>query len=161
MLTLHIMRNIRNILLAVLALALASCSQKADFVTMLVGTYSTPESNGIYACRFDQENGRADTSFIGNIALPEASYLTLNEATGTIYAVSEMDSASSYVSALSFNKEYLSFRNMGKAATEGSPCYVSTNGSIVVTANYGGGSLSTFRIGEKAPCTTQSPASIL
>jgi 6-phosphogluconolactonase len=149
MLSLHIMRSFRNILLAALALALASCSQKADFVTMLVGTYSTPESNGIYACRFDQENGRADTSFIGNIALPEASYLTLNEATSTIYAVSEMDSASSYVSALSFNKEYLSFRNMGKAATEGSPCYVSTNGGIVVTANYGGGSLSTFRIGEE------------
>ena len=143
------MGNIRNILIASLALALAGCSQKADYVAMLVGTYSTQNSNGIYACRFDQEKGRADTSFIGHIALPEASYLAVNEATGTIYAVSEMDSASSFVSALSFNKEYLSFRNMGKAATEGSPCYVSTNGGIVVTANYGGGSLSTFRIGEE------------
>ena len=143
------MRNFRNIFFACFAFFLAGCSQKADFVTMLVGTYSTSESNGIYAYRFDQENCRADSSFVGHAELPEASYLAVNQATGTIYAVSELDSAKSFVSALSFDKENLSFKNMGKAATEGSPCYVSTNGAIAVTANYGGGSISSFRIGEE------------
>lgn len=143
------MRNFKNIFFACFAFFLAGCSKKADFVTMLAGTYSTSESSGIYAYRFDQENGRADSSFVGHAELPEASYLAVNQTTGAIYAVSELDSESSFVSTLSFNKEYLSFKNMGKAATKGSPCYVSTNGAIAVTANYGGGSLSVFRIGEE------------
>lgn len=142
------MRNFRNIFFASFIFLLAACSRKADFVTMLIGTYSTAESNGIYAYRFDQENCLTDSSFVGHAELPEASYITVNQATEAIYAVSELDSAKSFVSALSFDKGNLSFKNMGRAATEGSPCYVSTNGEVVVTANYGGGSLSVFRIGD-------------
>ena len=68
-------------------------------------------------------------------------------ADGTIYAVSEFSNEQAAANAFAFNKEEGTFRLLNTQKTGGEdPCYIITNGSNVVTANYSGGSISVFPI---------------
>lgn len=64
-----------------------------------------------------------------------------------IYAVSEFSNEQAAANAFAFNKEEGTFRLLNTQKTGGEdPCYIITNGSNVVTANYSGGSISVFLI---------------
>ncbi len=113
---------------------------------LFVGTYTSPgESRGIYVYRFDEATGTADSVTMAEISNP--SFLTLNADLTRIYAVSENGTDDSYVHALSFDSTEgrLTLLNSQKAGGS-SPCYIELDpmGQRVVTANYGGGSISVF-----------------
>ena len=138
-----------NILLAgaIGLLALSCTSRKPDYVTMLAGTYSSEKGEGIYAFRFDQNTGAIDSAR-GHISLSDASYLTLNQSGTVVYAVSEKHDSTAALAAFGFDKDSLTFKPLSHSLTLGEdPCYVSSDGSIAVTANYSGGSVSVFRLG--------------
>lgn len=130
------------------AFAMAGCGRKADYVTMLLGTYSSAESNGIYSYVFDQENGvLRDSSWIGHVDLRDATYQAVSEDGTRVYSVSETPGKISSVGEYSFDKLTGAFSDAHLALADGGhPCYVSTNGRIALTANYTGGSMSVFRL---------------
>lgn len=114
-------------------------------LTMLVGTYTSGESKGIYSYRFDEENGTA--TFLSEAEVENPSYLAVAPDGNTVYAVSELNDERAAVCAFAFEKEKGSFRPLNVQPTQGEdPCYIITNGKYAVTANYSGGSISVFPI---------------
>ena len=62
-----------------------------------------------------------------------------------VYAVSEMNDNTAALYAFAFDKSTGALRLLNSERTLGAdPCYVSTNGKVVLTANYSGGNLSVF-----------------
>lgn len=111
---------------------------------LVVGTYTDAGSEGLYSYSFNQRTGEA--AALDSCKAVNPSYLTVSENGKFIYAVSELGSGNAAVYALRFDRESGAFSNINTVLTEGSdPCYVSTNGKIVVTANYGG-SLSVIQL---------------
>ena len=112
-------------------------------MTMLVGTYTNGASTGIYTFGFDQEQGTSRA--LDSIALSNPSYLTASADGRRVYAVSEKPDSSAALVTLDFDPSNGHLSLLGSQPTcGGDPCYVSTNGKWVLTANYSGGSLSVF-----------------
>lgn len=141
----------RKLLFFMFGLALTACmSRKAengnsgsDELAMLVGTYTDGNSKGIYTFRFNQTTGIATA--LSSIEVPNPSYLVPSEDGKFVYAVSEMNDTTSAVNAFTFDKETGKLSLLNRQLTMGvAPCYVATNGKEVLTANYGGGSMSVF-----------------
>lgn len=134
-----------------------SCTRN-DNVNMFVGTYSGDSINGIYVYGFNQRTGRLTKAEVSKQELRNASYLTANPSFTNIYAVSEMPDSSASVSAFGFDPVSRKFTPKGSALTLGEdPCYVSTNGRFLVTANYTGGSLSVFRLSANGELLDSKP----
>ena len=128
-----------------IAICLTACSStpKADELTMIVGTYTHTGSEGIYTYKFDQENGTVRP--LETIKMDNPSYLTLSANQQVMYVVSEQHDERASVSAFKFDKENGTAELINQQPTYGEdPCYVATNGKIVTTANYSGGSMSIF-----------------
>lgn len=117
-------------------------------LTMLVGTYTSGSSKGVYSFRFNEETGT--TTPLSFVETSNPSYLTLSADGKFVYTVDESEDTPSAANAFAFDKEKGTFRALGSQKTEGkAPCYIITNGQYVVTANYNGGSISVFPINEK------------
>lgn len=128
-----------------ISLGMAACSTapKADELTMIVGTYTFAGSEGIYTYKFDQNSGLVKPLEV--IKMDNPSYLTLSANQQVMYVVSEKGDETASVAAFRFNKEDGTAELMNQQLTFGEdPCYVATNGRIVTTANYTGGSMSVF-----------------
>lgn len=112
---------------------------------MLVGTYTDGGSTGIYAYRFDQTTGKAIV--LDSLALKNPSYLTIADNGTFVYAVTETNDAQASLNTIRLNPRTGHMQLLGTTPTEGGdPCYAATNGRLVLTANYSGGSMSVFGI---------------
>lgn len=109
---------------------------------MVVGTYTDTGSHGLYSLTFNEDTGTFN--ILDSCKLINPSYLTFSEDCKFIYSVSETEDGASSASALSFDIDSGAISLLNTENTEGtSPCYIATNGKVVVTANYGG-SMSVF-----------------
>lgn len=110
---------------------------------LIVGTYTDGASKGIYSFDFNQHSGTVKALHSLNIENP--SYLTLSKDGNHIYAVSEKNDTTATVSTVKFDKHTGAMQLINTQRTYGEdPCYIATNGKIVLTANYSGGSMSIF-----------------
>lgn len=173
----------RYILLsAIVSLTLLSCNQKTsnsktDSMTnssdttnisaesvsddaslyLLVGTYTTGESEGIYVYQFDTISGYSKYKNMVKITNP--SYLTISKNEKFVYAVSEVGDANASANAFSFDKADGSLKSLNTQLTGGAdPCYIEIDqaGKHVVTANYSGGSITAFNVNEDGTLTAAS-----
>lgn len=149
----------RNVfLMALVSLALAGCGNEP--LTMIVGTYTDEcASRGVYSYFFDQEKGvltdgggnifTEAPGAVSRVEMRNPSYLTLSSDGKFVYAVSEVgDSLASAVS-LRLDSKTGAMQMLGSELTDGKdPCYISTNGKVVMTANYSSGNVTEFPIGE-------------
>lgn len=128
------------------AIMAIGCGQKADNLTMVVGTYTLDGTScGIYTYKFDQNSGKA--TVLDSVATQNPSYLTISQDQSHIYAVSEMSDSTASLNDFLFQAKTGTLTPNGSYRTLGEdPCYVSENGKIALTANYSGGSLTTFPI---------------
>jgi len=156
----------------VLLLTLFSCSTtpKGDVLNMFIGTYTDGTSKGVYVYGFDEVRGVVVSPADGKDPYPEApgayamtplenpSYLALGKIPGKadakgknsplmVYPVSE--TSEGYVAAYLFSPEEKKFSFVGKWSTGADPCYVCTDGKILVTADYSGGTVSVFPLSEE------------
>lgn len=116
-------------------------------LTMLVGTYTSGNSKGIYTYRFNEETGKATPLDSAEVANP--SYLTLSEDNKFVYSVNEASKDQAAVSAFAFDKDKGTLQLLNTQKTMGAdPCYLTTNGKNVITANYSGGSITVFPIAQ-------------
>jgi len=116
--------------------------QGSPSLYMLVGTYTSGTSVGIYVYRFDEETGTAE--YVSEARSANPSYLAVSADERYVYAVSESGRDAS-VSSFSFDKQAGTLTLLNVQPTNGAaPCYISADhtGQFVVTANYTGGNVS-------------------
>lgn len=116
-------------------------------LTMLVGTYTSGSSKGIYTFRFNETT--AEVAPLSETEVANPSYLTPSEDGKFIYSVNEFSKDQAAVTAFAFDKKKGTLRLLNTQKTMGAdPCYLITNGKNVITANYSGGSITVFPIGK-------------
>ena len=122
---------------------------------LLVGTYTTGESEGIYVYQFDTVSGFSKYKSVVKVTNP--SYLTINKEGTHVYSVSETGDAKAAANAFVFDKKDGTLKFLNSQLTGGAdPCYIELDktGKHVVTANYSGGSITAFNINGDGTLTT-------
>jgi 6-phosphogluconolactonase len=143
------MHKTRTLLAMAAALALAPMVEAASKNFLVyVGTYTGPQSKGIYAYRFDADTGKLDTvGLAGELNRP--SFLTIHPNRKYLYAVSEL--RDSTVTAFEIDARSGMLKLLNTVPTKGgSACHlvVDQTGKTLLVANYGSGSSAvTFRVG--------------
>lgn len=122
-------------------------SQKTSRYYLLIGTYTSDGSEGIYVYDFNNETG--ESNFVSSASASNPSYLAVSPNNKFVYAVYEnADSTrytvTGYVAAYKFDnsKGQLTFINKQKSGGI-HPCYVAVDksGKWIFTGNYSSGSL--------------------
>ncbi len=136
-----------NLFIALLLCAIG-CSPKAEpSATLLIGTYTDSGSQGIYRTTFSDEGFSAPELLI---EVDNPSFLALSHDGAYLYAVSEggTDSTSA-LNAYRYDKATSQYTFINRQPTYGaSPCYVRLFAGKAFTANYTGGSYSSFSIAD-------------
>lgn len=112
---------------------------------LLIGTYTSGKSEGIYVYNFN--NGKAEP--VSKFVINNPSFLEVSPDQKFVYAVHEEGKEKAKVSAFSFNNENGTLSLLNQQTTNGDhPCYVSVDktGKWVATANYSGGNFSLFPV---------------
>src|SRR5260221_9407146 len=116
---------------------------------LIVGTYDSPKSEGIYVYKFNSADGSAKE--VSHIKTPNPSFVTVSPNEKFVYAVHEIarDGNGGEVAAFAFNKKTgtLSFINQQLSGGD-HPCYVEIDktGKWIIVANYTSGSLSVLPV---------------
>ncbi|HNW21628.1 MAG TPA: lactonase family protein [Bacteroidales bacterium] len=123
---------------------IGSCSSGPDELTLLVGTYTTGNSYGIYSCKFSLQTG--ELVLLDSTAADNPSFLTVAAGKSTVYAVHESGPASA-VSAYAPGGENGGLQRLWRIENPGSdPCHVAADpaGAYVVTADYSSGTVTFY-----------------
>jgi len=149
--------------LLICACMLFACSNKFSKqannsnLYLLVGTYTSGSSTGIYVYELDTVTG--EMSYVGETKVSNPSFLTVSADEKFVYAVSEDEGDNAKVHAFSFDKSTGQLTHLSEQQTQGDhPCYVNVDAAnkFVVTANYTGGNISVFPLSDTG---TLMPAS--
>lgn len=119
---------------------------------LLVGTYTSGKSEGIYVYNFDSKT--ADTKLVSTVKSSNPSFLAVSPDQKTVYAVNEnADTVGSNigggVSAFSFDKKSGKLTMINQRFSGGKhPCYVTVDksGKWVLAGNYNSGSIAIFSV---------------
>jgi 6-phosphogluconolactonase len=110
---------------------------------LIIGTYTSGTSEGIYVYKFNSQTG--DFSYVSKAKAGNPSFLAISPDEHFVYAVNEDASDKGSVTAFSFDKSNGSLTLLDKQSSGGDhPCYVAVDktGKWVTVGNYTGGSLS-------------------
>ena len=107
---------------------------KENELTMLVGTYTSGDSKGIYSFRFNEETGTATA--LSETEVENPSYLAVSADGKFIYTVSEFNNEQAAANAFAFNQEKGTLKLLNSQKTGGEdPCYIIASENNVITAN--------------------------
>ncbi len=117
---------------------------------LIVGTYDSPASEGIYVYKFNSADGSAKE--VSHIKTSNPSYLTISPDKKFVYAVNENGDSTGKggsVTSFSFNKKNGTLTQLSRQSSEGNnPCYVSVDktGKWVIAGNYSSGNFSVLPV---------------
>ena len=139
-------------LLLLVPAASARKSPSKGSVLMYVGTYTGPNSKGIYAYRFDTATGQATP--LGLAAETQnPSFLVIDPSNRFLYAANEISDykgeKSGAISAFAIDRKSGKLTLLNQVSSHGAgPCYVSLDrtGKHVLAANYDGGNVAVFPV---------------
>jgi 6-phosphogluconolactonase len=114
---------------------------------LLVGTYTSGKSDGIYVFRFNELTG--DAVFVDSVITSNPSYLAVSHNGKFVYAVNEKEDSTRFsdgghIAAFSFNKDNGSLQFLNKQSSGGvHPCYISVDktGKWAIAGNYSSGTI--------------------
>ena len=119
---------------------------------MYVGTYTGPESKGIYAFRYDPASGKATSIGVAAESV-NPSFLAVDPRQRFLYAVNEVGDykgeKTGGVSAFSIDRKTGKLTFLNEVTSRGAgPCHVSLDktGKYVLVANYDSGSVAVFPV---------------
>ncbi len=127
----------------------------ANSLFLLIGTYTTGGSDGIYVYRFDTINASSDY-LSQSTSVENPSYITISKNGNRVYSVTENDDTTACANAFTFDRKTSVLDLENSSATEGgSPCYINLDPTekFVLTANYGGGTISVIKLAEDGTLT--------
>ena len=124
-------------------------------VRAYVGTYTDGASRGIYRLSVDPETGELGEPHLAAEAT-RPSFLALGPGGDRLYAVSELfgggkaDGLLAFVVGEGGDLARLNARPTAAGDAKAGACHVAVNaaGSVAIAANYGGGSVASFSVGE-------------
>jgi 6-phosphogluconolactonase len=121
-------------------------NKKSSNQHLIIGTYTKTQSNGLFVYLFDTKTGKL-TFESKTEGIKNPSYLAISKSGDHVYAVGEGDKSSAYSLKFDNKKGELALINTQETVGSG-PCYVSISSDekFIVTANYGGGSVSVLPI---------------
>ena len=137
---------------AALLAALTMTTAFAAESIVYVGTYTTKQSKGIYAFRFNDADGKMTP--LGLMAeTPSPSFLAFHPSGKFLYAVNEIDefqgAKAGSVTAFLIDRKTGKLTQLNAVSTKGTgPCHLSVDatGKTLLIANYGGGSIASYGI---------------
>jgi 6-phosphogluconolactonase len=161
--------SFRSGVLLILVLFLSSLAfAKAGEYLLFVGTYTTGESQGIYAYRYNATTGEMTPLGLAAKTV-NPSFLTFDSSYRFLYAVNEIQNykgeASGGVTAFAIDRKTAKLTELNEVASHGAdPCYISLDksGKYVLVANYTGGNVAVFprgadgRLGEASSVVKDS-----
>ena len=137
------MHKIRSLML----LGAFTLSVQAAEYFVYVGTYTGPQSKGIYAWRFDAASGAlTELGVAGETKNP--SFVALHPSGRFLYAANEVDKGTA--TAFAIDSKTGKLTELNSASSRGSsPCHltVDKSGRNLLLANYSSGTVSVVRIG--------------
>lgn len=140
-------RLFTNFLLLIMFPALLFAQNKNNrYQHLIIGTYTKTQDNGLFVYKFDTKTGKLDfESKTEGIKNP--SYLAISKSGKNVYAVGEGVKSSAYAFNFDNKNGELTLINAQETIGKG-PCFVSISPDekFIVTANYGGGSVSVLPI---------------
>lgn len=113
---------------------------------LLVGTYTSGTSEGIYVYRFNPTTVKF--TYVSKVKSENPSYLAISPDKKKVYAVNENGDGKGAISAFYFDNKSGSINFMNSQPTNGDhPCYVAVDaaGKNIVATNYSSGNLSVFK----------------
>jgi 6-phosphogluconolactonase len=119
-----------------------------------IGTYTVPNSKGIYVSRLDTEKGTLSPAELA-AETPSPSFLAVHPTERYLYAVNETNTFTDEtggVSAFAIDRTTGKLQALGQQSSEGSgPAHLTVDkgGRNVLVANYGGGSVAVLPINAK------------
>lgn len=133
------------LLLSFAVLSFSATAQKEPY--LLIGTYTSGKSEGIYVYRFNSATGAATP--VSSVKTSNPSFLAVSPDDKYVYAVNENADSTMYttggsIAAFSFDKQSGNLSFINKQWSGGKhPCYVTTDkkGKWVIAGNYSSGSL--------------------
>jgi len=133
-----------------LVLSFASFAQQEHY--LLIGTYTSGKSEGIYVYKFNSEN--ADNSFVSTARTSNPSFLAVSPDQQFVYSVNEDSGGKKFpdgggITSFSFDAGKGSLTEINSRFSAGKdPCYVSIDktGKWLFAGNYSSGSLGLFPI---------------
>lgn len=116
---------------------------------LLVGTYDSPKSEGIYVYKFNSADGSVTP--VSHIKTSNPSFLAISPNEKYVYAVGERADSlgkGGAVNSFSFDKKTGTLSFLSQQSSEGNnPCYVNVDktGNWVIAGNYSSGNFSVLR----------------
>jgi 6-phosphogluconolactonase len=159
------------LLFSMLSLAATIQAQQSGqtMFNLLIGTYSSPDMNGIHVYTFNSETAAfSKKAEVGGISNP--SYLAVSADNKNVYAVNEVGKGQGSVSAFSFEPSSGKLTLLNHASSGGDgPCYITVDDKkrLVFVGNYSGGSLAAVPLNkdgsfqENIQAITHSGSSVL
>jgi 6-phosphogluconolactonase len=138
-------KSILTFFLLSLTLSLSLYSQKTNDQFLVIGTYTSDKSEGIYVYKFNTETG--ENSFVSSVKTSNPSYLAISPNKKFVYAVNE--DAPGNVTAFVFNKPDHKLLQLNKQPSQGKhPCYITVdkNGKWVIVGNYSSGTVAVYPV---------------
>lgn len=117
---------------------------------MVVGTYDSPKSEGVYIYKFNSIDGSAKQ--VSHVKTPNASFVAVSPDEKFIYAVNEdarQNGMGGEIVAFTFSKETGTLSFVNKQPSGGDhPCHVEVDktGKWVFVSNYSSGNLSVYPV---------------
>ena len=126
-----------------LILSLSLCSQKAKEQFLIIGTYTSAKSEGVYVYKFNTETG--ENNFVSAMKTSNPSFVAVSPDKKFVYAVNEDDPGN--VTAFSFNRSNGQLTQLNQQPSHGRhPCYITIdkNGKWVIVGNYSTGTIAVY-----------------
>ncbi|MDB5193303.1 MAG: lactonase family protein [Segetibacter sp.] len=112
---------------------------------LLIGTYTTGKSEGIYVYRFNTQTGKF--SYESKAAISNPSFLAIAENAKNVFAIEESANNKGTINAYAFDDIKGTLTLIDTQSSRGDhPCYVSTVNNYVFAGNYTAGSLSAYQL---------------
>lgn len=148
----------------ILLVSFAFAQKNSEDHYLLVGTYTSGKSEGVYVYKFNSQNG--DFSYVStakNVSNP--SYLAVSPDEKHVFAVNENhnnEQNGGEITSFSFDKKTGQLTQLNKQPSAGNdPCYISVDksGKFVIAGNYSSGTASVLPV--KKDGSLDAPVSVV
>ncbi|MBG29774.1 MAG: 6-phosphogluconolactonase [Opitutae bacterium] len=142
-------------LMIVATLTALSAATAAESIWVYLGSYASSEDRGITLCKLDRANGKLEkVKVFGGHRNP--AFLAVHPSNKFLYASNEIrdfkGGNAGAITSFSIDAKTGGIKQLNQVSSKGAgPCHITidADGKTLLVANYGGGSVASYRIGDE------------